>query len=75
MIPKDLIVELDSTTPIVLSQFRDRNGIWAKDPALCVDVRIVFEGGTEYVVSYEDFRTLTTAQQQKVRHAPSSPPA
>jgi hypothetical protein len=75
MIPKDLTIMLDSDNPITLSQFRDRNGLWAKDEQYCVDVVIEFQMGPSYTISFDDFNTLTAEQQKKVRHAPSSSPA
>lgn len=72
-VPADLVALLNSATPIQMSQFRDRNGLWAKDEATCVDVLIVYDETVQFVISYADFKTLPTAQQNLIRYARSSP--
>lgn len=58
---------------ITMSQFRDRNGLWAKDLSLCVGVHVEFEDSTGYDVELTEFQSLSKEQQELVRHAPSSP--
>lgn len=72
-VPSDLKALLESATPIQMSQFRDRNELWAKDEGSCVDVLIVYDETVQFMIDYADFRTLPTDQQNLIRHARSSP--
>lgn len=74
-IPSDLKNLLASATQIQMSQFRDRNGWWAKDETSCVDVLIVYDETTSFTIGYADFKTLPTDQQNLIRYARSSPEA
>ena len=69
----DLKALLESATPIQMSQFRDRNGLWAKDEESCVDVLIVYDETVQFTIDYADFKTLPTDQQNLIRYARSSP--
>lgn len=72
-VPSDLKALLESATPIQMSQFRDRNGLWAKDEESCVDVLIVYDETVQFTIDYADFKTLPTDQQNLIRYARSSP--
>lgn len=72
-VPSDLAAMLSNATPIQMSQFRDRNELWAKDELTCVDVLIVYDETVQFTISYADFKTLPTAQQNLIRYARSSP--
>ena len=73
-VPAALIEKLDSPVrDVELSVFRDRHGAWAKDWDSVASVYIEFDDGTQFTIEPADFRALTSAQQRKVRYAPSSP--
>ncbi len=58
---------------IEMSQFQDRNGLWAKDMQYCTNVYILFADGHAVNMTPEDFKTLPADQQALIRHARSSP--
>jgi hypothetical protein len=53
--------------------FQNAHGSWAKAWLEVVTIFVDFDDGYEYQIDPADFRTLTRAQQEKIRHAPSSP--
>lgn len=73
-LPAGFVDKLDSPVLAVdLSVFRDRHGAWAKEWDSVTSIYVEFDDGTHYVIEPEDFRALTKAQQDTIRHAPSSP--
>jgi len=61
-------------TPITLSMFVDRHGLWAKDWQYVVSVEIQFGDGYATSMTPDDYRGLPADQQELIRLAPSSPP-
>lgn len=59
---------------ITLSQFLDRNGVWAKELATCAQVYIEFEDMTMLHITKAEYESLNATQKDYIRHARSSPP-
>lgn len=67
------IEEKIARSDLALTQFRDRDGFWAKDEMFCYDVLVQCADGSTYEITFESYRTLSKDVQDKIKHARSSP--
>jgi hypothetical protein len=57
---------------IKVAAFEDVNGTWAKRPADCVRVRVVFADNVETFLTPQQFNALPKNQNELIQLAPSS---